>query len=287
MDVTPRPGPGGAASQREARVSNLQLRVLTAIVGLPLVGAAVYLGGWWLALAAGAIATLAAAEFIHGWLFPTMPMSAVTPMALAILGSGVMVAGTHPDERFAVAGVLLAGLCLAAGYARTNAFGPRKPYRIQGWCLIYVGLLMSTLVLTRDAENGRAWLFLGILATFAVDTGAYATGRLLGRHKLAPRISPNKTVEGAIGGYLAGVGAVFALNALFDTDVSAATVAPFALLMPVAAQAGDLFESWMKRRMGVKDSSGLLPGHGGFLDRLDSILFVVPLLYAFLELRVL
>ena len=193
-----------------------------------------------------------------------------------------MVAGVHWDNRMVIAGLVLAGMMAAVGYARTNAFGPRKPYRVQAGALIYIGLLFSTDVLNRDLDNGRDWIFLGLLSTFAVDTGAYAVGKLIGRRKLAPTISPGKTIEGAIGGYVAGAGAVFALNALFATGVSATTIVPFAALFPVAAQGGDLFESWMKRRMGVKDASGLLPGHGGFLDRMDSILFVMPLLYVFL-----
>jgi phosphatidate cytidylyltransferase len=152
---------------------------------------------------------------------------------------------------------------------------------------VYVGLLLSTLVLVRDVDDGRRWFFFGLLATFAVDTGAYAVGKLIGRHKMAPKISPGKTWEGAIGGYVAGAGACFALNGLLDGGTSAVTLAPLAVALPPFAIAGDLFESWMKRRMGVKDASGLLPGHGGFLDRLDSILFVFPVLYLFLRLRVL
>ena len=156
-----------------------------------------------------------------------------------------------------------------------------------GWCLAYVGVLFATAVLTRDVANGREWVFLGLLSTFAVDTGAYATGKAIGRHKLAPRISPGKTLEGAVGGWVAGAVVVVALNGLFATPASATTMLPFAIAMPILAQAGDLFESWMKRRMGVKDASGLLPGHGGFLDRMDSILFVMPALYLFLHWRVL
>jgi phosphatidate cytidylyltransferase len=278
--------PGDAAPGTRGP-SNLQLRIATAAVGLPLVVTAIWVGGWPLAIVAGAVAFLAAAEFVHGWLFPTMPIRAVAPLALTFGMSGVMVAGTHADERFVLAGVVLAAMFAVVGYAPTNVFGPRKPYRVQAWCLVYVGVLMSTIVLVRDVDDGRKWLFLGILSTFAVDTGAYAVGRLLGRHRMAPRISPKKTWEGAMGGYLAGVAAVFGLNAALDTGVPWSTIAHFALLMPVFAQAGDLVESWMKRRMGVKDASGLLPGHGGFLDRLDSILFVIPLLYVFLQLRVL
>lgn len=281
-DAAPAPGPA------PARVtSNLALRVLTAAVALPIVLALVYAGLWPLALGAGLIALLAAAEFHHGWLIPSMPIRDVAPQSFAFGASAAMVAGAHWDTRFIWAGLVLAALFAAAGYSRTNAFGPRRPYRVQAWCLVYIGLLLSTLVLVRDADGGREWAFIGLFATFAVDTGAYATGRLIGRHLMAPAVSPKKTWEGAAGGYAAGAGAVMGLNALFDTGVSAVTMLPFALLMPIAAQAGDLFESWMKRRMGVKDASGLLPGHGGFLDRLDSILFVMPLLYVFLRLRVL
>ncbi|MFN0146780.1 MAG: phosphatidate cytidylyltransferase [Dehalococcoidia bacterium] len=276
-----------AHTDGRGRRSNLQLRLLTAVVGLPLVVAVVYLGGWPLAIAAGLVALLASAEFTHGWLLPSMPIRAVAPHVLSFGGPAVMVVGTHGDHRYIGAGLILAGLFAVAGYAPTKVFGPRRPYRVQAWCLVYIGLLLSSLVLLRDSDSGREWLTLAIASTFAVDTSAYAVGRLVGRHKMAPRISPKKTWEGAAGGFAGGVGAVLLLNALLDTGESSLTMLPFAFICPVAAQAGDLLESWMKRRMGVKDASGLLPGHGGFLDRLDSILFVVPLLYVFLRLRVL
>lgn len=270
-----------------ARFTNLQLRLVTALVGLPIVVAAVYIGAWPLAIVAALVALLAAAEFVHGWLMPTQPMLAVARLGMTFGAVAFVVGGAHVDEQWILAGAGLAVMFAAAGYLPTNAFGPRKPYRVMSWAMVYIGILMSSLVLVRDADDGRAWAFLGILATFATDTGAYAVGRLIGRHKLAPKISPKKTVEGAVGGFVAGAGAVFALNAAFDTGVSALEVAPLAILLPIAGQVGDLFESWMKRRMGVKDASGLLPGHGGFLDRLDSLLFVFPVLYVFLRLRVL
>ncbi len=263
--------------------SNFQLRLFTAAIGLPLVGALAWLGGWPFAIAAGVVAALAAVEFGHGWLFPSMALRAVFPQLLNFAVSGLAVAWVHAEPRALWAALALAGFASVAGYAPGRFFGPRKPWRVQAWALLYVGVLASALVLVRDLENGRSWVFLGLFATFATDTGAYAVGRLIGRHKLAPRISPKKTWEGAAGGYAAGAGAVLGLNALFDTGLSAAEMLPFALAMPVLSQAGDLFESWMKRRMGVKDASGLLPGHGGFLDRLDSILFVMPVLYVFLR----
>jgi phosphatidate cytidylyltransferase len=149
--------------------------------------------------------------------------------------------------------------------------------------MVYLGLLLPAFVLVRDWHDGREWFFAALLATFAVDTGAYASGRAVGRRPLAPKISPKKTVEGAIGGAAAGSAAFIGLAALFDLDGGGAAVVALALLLPVAAQAGDLVESWTKRHMGIKDSSGLLPGHGGFLDRLDSLLFVLPLVYVFLR----
>lgn len=264
--------------------SNLQLRLGTAAVGLPLLVAVIWVGGWLFALVAGAIAFLAAAEFTRGWLMPSMPLSAVWPQGTGFGAAALMVAGAHWSEQFVVLGVLFAGFFALIGYTRLLRNSPRRPYRVLAGCLIYVGLLLSTAVLVRDFDDGRSWVFLGILATFATDTGAYAVGRAIGRHKLAPSISPGKTREGAVGGWVAGAAAVLALNALLETDVSAAEVIPLAVLLPLAAQAGDLFESWIKRRMGIKDSSALLPGHGGLLDRLDSILLVMPVLYLFLQL---
>lgn len=276
-----------SAARTLREVTNLQLRLLTAAIGLPAVLGLAWVGGWPFAVAAAIIALLAAAEFVHGWLIPSMPIRAVIPQAPTFGAAAMMVGGVHVAPAFVFLGLIFAGVFAVLGYSRTNAFGPRKPFRVYSWCLLYVGLALSALVLVRDAEDGRDWLFLGLLATFAVDTGAYATGKLIGRHKLAPRISPSKTWEGAAGGYAAGAGAVLVLNALFDTGVAFSTILPLALLLPPAAIAGDLFESWMKRRMGIKDASGLLPGHGGFLDRLDSIAFVMPLLYVFLRVAVL
>lgn len=278
--------PGAGEAAHDAPRSNLQLRLLTAAVGLPLLCGVIYVGGWPFAVTAGAIAFLAAAEFLHGWLLPSMPVRAAFAQWPILGAIALMVVGAHIDESYLYLGVAGAALLAAMGYSHTNRFGPRRPYRVQSWCIAYVGVLLGLVVLARDLRDGREWVFLGILSTFAVDTGAYAVGRLIGRHKMAPKISPKKTWEGAAGGYVAGVAAVFGLNALFDTGVGPWTLSHFALVMPIAAMAGDLFESWMKRRMGVKDASGLLPGHGGFLDRLDSVLFVLPLLYAFVQIRV-
>ena len=275
-----------AEAPRQSRLSNLQARVLTAVVGIPILIAMSWVGGWPFALMVGAAAALAAAEFIHGWLFPSLPITQLVRQPGFVLPAAFAAAGAHASLSFPLLGIAAAALMAAVGYSNTNAFGPRRPYRVQAGALIYAGVLLSAAVLVRDADDGRTWLLIGVAGTFAVDTGAYATGKAIGRHKLAPHISPGKTWEGAVGGYVAGAGAVFALNELLDTGVPASTLVHFAVAMPVVAQAGDLFESWLKRRMGVKDASSLLPGHGGFLDRLDSLMPVLALLYLFLRYRV-
>ena len=260
---------------------NLQLRLATAAVGIPIIVLLVFLGGWAFALAAAVIVLVGTIEFVHGWLLPGQPYQAVAPLGPGLLAPAVMVAGVHADERFLIAGAVLAALFAAAGYSRTNAFGPRKPFRVLAWAMVYPGMLFATMVLLRDLDDGRDWILLTLFATFTTDSGAYGAGNLLGRHPLAPRISPKKTREGAVGGLVGGIVAVVVIVTVLDLDLSAGALAGLAVALPIAAQLGDLTESWMKRRMGVKDASGLLPGHGGLLDRLDSIVFVAPVVYLF------
>ena len=147
--------------------------------------------------------------------------------------------------------------------------------------LAYVGLLGAHLVLLRELAEGRDWVYLTVFATFAVDTAAYAVGRTVGRRKLAPRISPGKTVEGTLGGLAGGFAMVLLLNYFLGIRLEAALIVPLAALLPVAAVLGDLAESILKRGMQVKDASSLIPGHGGLLDRFDSLLFTFPVVYYF------
>ncbi|HXK33705.1 MAG TPA: phosphatidate cytidylyltransferase, partial [Dehalococcoidia bacterium] len=148
----------------------------------------------------------------------------------------------------------------------------------------YVAFFGSFLVLLREQPEGRWWMYLAVLSTFAVDTAAYFTGRAIGRRPLAPRISPKKTVEGFLGGWAFGAVTVFVLSlVLEDLPLDVGEAAVLGLLLPLAATAGDLLESGMKRLMQIKDASELIPGHGGILDRLDSIFLTVPLVFLFSE----
>ena len=126
---------------------------------------------------------------------------------------------------------------------------------------------------------GRDWVLLALFATFAVDTTAYFVGRAWGRHKMAPTISPGKTWEGAVGGLVGAIVAVIALALLLDIDISYSEMVILGFLIAVFAQLGDLAESKLKRSMGVKEAGNLIPGHGGILDRLDSIVFTGVVVY--------
>jgi phosphatidate cytidylyltransferase len=153
---------------------------------------------------------------------------------------------------------------------------------IPAWWLVavlYPAVLGASLVLIRAFPDGQRWLLILLAADFATDTGAYAVGRLFGRHLMAPAISPKKTWEGAAGGVAFGALAAAVLPLVLDVSLQPAGRVLFALGLPAAALVGDLLESALKRRIDVKDMSHLLPGHGGLLDRLDSLLLAGPLLY--------
>ena len=150
--------------------------------------------------------------------------------------------------------------------------------------LIVSAALASGLAL-RESDDGLAWLGYAILITFASDTAAYAVGSLIGRHRLAPSISPSKTWEGAMGGIIgaAAMSTIFAGFFELDALPLAAAIALGAVLS-VLGQLGDLGESWLKRKAGVKDSGSLLPGHGGVLDRLDSLLPILPAVLVYMSI---
>jgi len=143
----------------------------------------------------------------------------------------------------------------------------------------YVPLLLGHLVLLRALPFGREWIYLVLVIVMASDTGAYFSGISLGRHKLYPAISPNKSVEGAIGGLLGALAGAFIARYTFFPALGTTDCLLLGLGLGAMSQLGDLFESMLKRACGVKDSGALFPGHGGILDRLDSLLFAFPLAF--------
>lgn len=149
--------------------------------------------------------------------------------------------------------------------------------------ILYIPLFLSCLVMIRNVESGVDWIFFLLCIVFAGDVGAYYTGISLGRHKLCPAVSPGKTVEGSIGGLAANLLTGSLFKFFFLPSLPWLESLLFFALIGVAGQAGDLFESELKRTAKVKDSGGILPGHGGILDRIDALLFAAPLAYFFKE----
>jgi phosphatidate cytidylyltransferase len=241
------------------RGSELALRVCSALVLVPLALATAYLGDWPFAVFWG----VAAMGVLWEWTslvagtdrrFVLMTGAASLALALALVVSGLPLAAVI---------VLAIGTLAAASLAPAE----RRLWIAGG--IPYAGALgLAPIVLRSDGQNG----FLAVIFLFAVvwttDIAAYFIGRAAGGPKLVPQVSPNKTWSGAIGGTLAAV--VVAL-ALAKTAALAGlfAIAMLAIVLSVSAQAGDVFESFLKRRFGAKDSSHLIPGHGGLMDRLD------------------
>jgi phosphatidate cytidylyltransferase len=142
--------------------------------------------------------------------------------------------------------------------------------------ILYIPLLLSHLGLIRMLPNGIQWIFLLLVIVMAGDTGAFYTGSTIGKRKLYPVVSPKKSIEGALGGLIGSLVGAFIAKATFFTELSVFDCIAAALLLGCLGQLGDLFESMLKRSFGVKDSGKIIPGHGGLLDRLDSILFAAP-----------
>ena len=150
--------------------------------------------------------------------------------------------------------------------------------------LLYVAVIPLALVDIRSVPHGLEWVILFFLIVWSGDTGAYFVGKALGRHKLYALISPKKTVEGAVGGLVLGVLASLAFRALVFPELSLQAAILIPIPVGIFAQLGDLCESFLKRAFNKKDSGSILPGHGGFLDRFDGLVFGLPIMYACMRL---
>ena len=150
---------------------------------------------------------------------------------------------------------------------------------------VYSVVLLMHITLIRNLENGIVLLLLTLLGTYITDTGAYFAGSFLGKHKLIEKVSPNKTIEGAVGGIVAAVVSFLIYGVIMNGagyDVNFLNLLILSVLCAVAAQLGDLSASAMKRSFNIKDFGNLIPGHGGVLDRVDSLMFVAPVVYHFI-----
>lgn len=263
----------------------LSLRVLTAVVGIPVLLYLVYLEGIFLTIGTGVLAVAGLAEFWN-----LLRRLGLKPVAWVGYSGGLLfVIGAYSVSANTMLPVAPTGLTLTAiilaGLAVLVFAHPRYTVTdIAGTLLgtVYIGWLFSHIILLRGLENGFRWVLLALILSWAYDTCAYFVGCGLGRHKMAPVLSPNKTWEGAAGGLAGSVLAGIVFRFVVG-DPAWVHVLGLGFLAAVAAQTGDLAESALKRTAGVKDSGILVPGHGGVLDRFDSPLLTIPVVYYYLN----
>jgi phosphatidate cytidylyltransferase len=270
-------------------------RVTVAAVGIPIAAAAVFGGGWWLAILIGVAAVAGTLEFFRmtegKGVRPFLFIGVILALGLVALGAARPAAGIDGGGFGILLTVGLIGAATAAIWDRGVDGEPLLSVAVTVIGPLYVGGLLSYGLFLRHmpgiegAWHGTALVFAPLLLTWASDTFAYFSGRAWGTRKLIPRVSAGKTVQGSLGALAGSLLVALAYRevlGMFDGyRMSMLEAALFGLLMSVAAQVGDLVESLFKRDAGVKDSGTLLPGHGGALDRLDSLLFTLPAAYLF------
>lgn len=251
----------------------LKKRFITALIGVILVLLVCYFGSIYIVAGIGLLSVLGAYEYCR-----MMENK-----------------NYHPPYSLTIGGAIAATLLVAYGFAPYLPifilvlfllFYIDKLIRHTSWPelliayigALYVGLGFGYLILLRLSALDFRYILLAFLITWSTDTGAYFIGCRFGRHKLAPKVSPKKTMEGAFGGLLVSLVVGYIYSLIFF-EISISTLLLFLILSSCVAQAGDLLESAIKRWAGVKDSGKVLPGHGGVLDRFDSMLVVAPLVY--------
>lgn len=268
----------------------LKTRILAALVFTPVVFAMVWLGGGYLATACCVLAILMQWEYLgltlsrRDWALKLLGYVVVLVATLTVMGRVRFVDST---ELWPLSTVLAFIVVLARPEPIDHALR-RVAYFVVG--VVYAGVLIAHLYKLREigapelrlGQPGLGYGLIALLGTWAADTGAYFVGRAVGKTKLYPSISPNKTVEGFAGGLACAMAVSFAFRSVLDMPISALACAGLGIVVGVASVLGDLSASMIKRSVGAKDSSQLIPGHGGVLDRFDGVLFVAPCCYFYL-----
>lgn len=257
----------------------LVTRLITAAIGIPLLAAVVWVGDALLAAVVAVAVCVATLEFANARGVMRTPMA-----VLSALSAAALPVAAYFGEAYLLGAIV--GIIGVMGAAFTRTQDPQGDIAEWLWGIaapFYLGGLASYFVLLRDAPDGRELLFFTLLTVWTTDTGAYFVGRLIGKHKLAPAISPGKTIEGSLGSLVTGFIAVFVLDAAIGLGFDTPDLVALGLILPPVIGVGDLAESALKRALGVKDSSGLVPGHGGIADRLDSLLFAAPAVYYYVK----
>ncbi|MSQ32732.1 MAG: phosphatidate cytidylyltransferase [Dehalococcoidia bacterium] len=255
-------------------ISNLALRSLTGIIGIPSLIVVAWYGNHVLVPLIAVATTVAVWEF-----FKMAEHDSASPVKLFVLYAPFFAISAWQDASigFVVAGAVMLPLVGLLIRRRGN------PFHSWAWTslgLLYAAWLPAHAILLRNTDDGKGWLFIAVFATFAVDIAAYFGGWAFGRHKLAPSISHGKTKEGAVFGFIGGVLAAWVISIPFDFIPVGEALAAGAVI-GVVSQIGDLVESMIKRSVNVKDTGEIIPGHGGILDRMDSLVFSIPVIYYF------
>ena len=268
---------------------NLGQRLLVAGIGGPLVVAAAWFGGYFFFALVVGITLLASHEFLamlkakgsaplKGWLY----LAAVVVLWLAFRQQFQWIT---PATIVFLLGLLIFELFRSPNNALLNTAGGLLAY-------FYLAMLYAFMLAVRELparadlpyRAGGEWILLILFSIWVCDTAAYFTGSRFGKHKLAPQISPNKTIEGALGGLAGGMLTAVLCQWAFAGSLRPGQALAIGAIVGVFGQMSDLVESQFKRDAGVKDTSSLLPGHGGILDRFDSQLLAVPVIYLYLNL---
>lgn len=262
-------------------------REFTALVGAPI---AIWIVGWSHPLVYAAAIALCALLALYEFLILGRRKGYQLPVPLCLIVALMILAAFVLEPLSVEMGVFVALLVIPASYVfgRGTLDDALPSSAIAVLATLYVGMLGGSLIRLRNDfhENGPKLVYFLLLVVWLGDAGAYYTGRLFGRHKLSPRISPKKTVEGGIGGVTTSVAAAVVIHFTFFQAFPLLHAIVAGVLLSIAGIIGDLAESMWKRSADVKDSGTLIPGHGGFLDRFDSIFFTAPILYTYWSLIV-
>ncbi|MBR0468887.1 MAG: phosphatidate cytidylyltransferase [Mogibacterium sp.] len=263
----------------------MKTRIISGLVMAPLL-IVLYLGGWWLWAAALIIAIMGLQEFYNGWknidVHPSREIGLIMTVFLFVTAVpyGLGMKGSVPRfyENMMVICIWLF-IAVAAGLIYGWKIDKRGPYdavaTVTG--LVYIPFFTYHMVLI-DMTDYSLFIWIVVIAAFGSDIFAYFTGYFLGKHKMAPVLSPKKTIEGAVGGLIGSSVLSWVFGLVFMKDMAIVCLV-LGLVGGAAGMAGDLTASAFKRKMGIKDYGKLIPGHGGIMDRFDSVIFVAPVVY--------
>ncbi len=267
---------------------NLTQRLIVAAVAIPAILFMVFLGGDLFLYFVLLLAAIGMYEYLSGAKIAMHSPFFMVPFAGVVASVYLTATGNDVLGGLCLLGIfILIGIMLAVGKEPIDRLYSRLTYIV--WGCFYIGLLYPFVYLIRgetgwmEAAPGQWWLFLLLGSLWLGDTAAMFFGKMFGKHKLAPIVSPNKTVEGFIGGFIGVVIVAMIFKIFWLTDINAYHLIIISILIGLFGQLGDLVESLWKRSLGIKDSSALIPGHGGVLDRFDSLLFSAPVLYLYLK----